>query len=321
MPHSKPYHLLIVDDEHANLDLLARRLRIKGFTISTADSADNAKNTIALSMPDLILLDVLMPATSGLEFLHHLRANPQTQTTPIIMVSALDNTDDIVQAIQSGANDYVTKPINLPVLLARIETQLRFAGLIQQLETQMRILSNLAAFDQLTETYNRRSMDDALQGAVERSIRYGHDLSLLIVDLDLFKQINDTHGHQAGDLVLQELARRIKSELRATDILCRFGGDEFVCILIETNLTAAAATANRLCNAIAGQPFQIPQGPLNLGISVGVTSAEGKSSLNAQRLLAEADQALYQAKRAGRNRMAVFDDPAQLSQPLADTQP
>ncbi|MBI3269484.1 MAG: diguanylate cyclase [Planctomycetes bacterium] len=299
----KAYRILAVDDEAGNLDLLRRRLSRQGYEVPIASSASEAAAEIADRMPDMVLLDINMPEVSGLDFLKQLRASPKTLLLPVIMVSALTDTDSIVTAIQDGANDYVTKPINLPVLLARMETHLKMAALVQHLETQTQILSKLAALDYLTGIYNRRSMFDALEVELNRCRRSGRRLSVLMLDLDHFKRINDSHGHPAGDLVLREFASRAKQALRSTDILCRYGGEEFCVILPETETASALAAAERIRQAIGARSFMLESDEVTVTVSVGVASVPPEFEGELTELLERADKALYRAKQGGRNRV------------------
>ena len=160
---TRAYHALIVDDEPGNLDMLRARLLRHGYEVSMAASAAEAEAVVSRRVPDIILLDIRMPDVTGLDYLRLLRGSPQTLRLPVIMVSGLGDTENIVTAIRGGANDYVTKPINLPVLLARMETHLKMAALLMHLEAQTQILGKLAALDHLTGVYNRRSLFDVLE--------------------------------------------------------------------------------------------------------------------------------------------------------------
>ncbi|MBI3736414.1 diguanylate cyclase, partial [Candidatus Sumerlaeota bacterium] len=221
------YHVMVVDDEPENLELLERRLSRVGYDVSTASSAREALGNIEERQPDIILLDITMPDVSGRQMLLILRKTTQTHTLPVIMVSGLGDSENIAGALREGANDYVTKPIDMDILLARMETHLRLGATIRQLETQKELLQRLAAYDELTGVYNRRSMFDALDSQFGVSRRMNRSFSILMIDLDNFKSINDSHGHAAGDEVLKGFCNRMKNLLRSMDILSRYGGEEF----------------------------------------------------------------------------------------------
>ncbi|MCU0291104.1 MAG: diguanylate cyclase [Thermoanaerobaculaceae bacterium] len=299
-------HVLVVDDEPANRDLLCRRLQRAGYGTSSAASAEEAWRLIGERLPSLVLLDVCMPGVSGLDLLARLRGQTSTRLLPIIMVTSMSDSSDVVNAIQGGANDYVTKPIDLPVLLARMETHLRMASLVTQLESQGRILAHLAAFDDLTGLYNRRSVGAAIQAGCQRAQERHHPLALLMLDLDHFKEVNDRHGHAVGDAVLKELAARLAAAVRDSDVVGRHGGEEFVVMLPDTDARAALAVAERIRGAIGGTPFACNSGPIPVTVSIGASALAAGESVVPCQLLEEADRALYEAKRAGRDRVVLF---------------
>ncbi len=302
---NKFYNVLMVDDEPAALELLSRRVSRHGYEVTRALSADEASDAVAVRVPDIILLDMNMPGVSGLELLRRLRRGPWTQTVPVIMVSAMDDTESIVTALKAGANDYVTKPIDMNILLARMETQLRLTALLMKMETQTQILSRLAAYDELTGVYNRRSLFDALEAEFSRTRRSGHHLSVLMVDVDFFKRINDTHGHLVGDEALKSLAGRLLRALRAIDVLGRYGGEEFCAVLPETNVEGSLRTAERVRHAISESPFSLAGADLDIPITISIGAATtipggGESPTE---LIMMADRALLEAKRTGRDRV------------------
>lgn len=299
-------HVLVVDDEPANRDVLSRRLQRAGYGTSTAASAEEAWERIEERMPAMVLLDVCMPHVSGIDLLRRLRAQPATRLLPVIMVTSLSDSGDVVTAINAGANDYVTKPIDLPVLLARMATHLKMASLVAQLESQTRILAHLAAFDELTGIYNRRSIDAALASGCQRAAEQRRPVTVLMLDLDRFKEVNDLYGHAAGDAVLREFARRLVATVRDTDIVGRYGGEEFAVLLPSTNVDAGVAVAERIRAATAACPFEVNSGPLRVTVSIGASTHPGTEDTTCTVLLQQADHALYQAKQAGRNCVVLF---------------
>ncbi len=299
--------LLIIDDEPMNTDILCRRLTTRGYKTIAAHSAEEGWSQLESEDVDVLLLDVNMPVVNGLEFLDRLRGDERTKTVPVIMVSALADTEHIVRGLQRGANDYVTKPVNMPILLARIETQLKIASLVNELESQMEVLATLATHDELTGVLNRRAMIRALEHDLARSRRYKHPLSVLMVDVDYFKRINDELGHAAGDHVLREFAIELGRTLRVTDTLCRYGGEEFCVILAETDEAQALLVAEHLRKRLSRAQFSFEQSHMRLTASIGVSTYRFSEDTESLQLLEKADKALYQAKRNGRNRVEVYE--------------
>jgi diguanylate cyclase (GGDEF)-like protein len=303
----KRYRVLMVEDSRVSLEVYSQRLERRGYQLTTAISAEEARAALENGVPDLILLDVFMPKVSGFDLLRELRAASGTATTPIILISALSDTQHIVEGLELGANDYVTKPIVMPILTARMEALLRSSELVRRLEVQTELLSKLAAFDDLTGSYNRRSMFHHLEAELSRSRRYGRSLSVLMADIDHFKRVNDQHGHRVGDEALRWVASSLQGELRSMDFLCRYGGEEFCAILPETNEPGATRAAERLRCALERQPFQSEGVSLPITISIGGASWTPHEREEVPDLLARADRALLEAKRAGRNQVRIAD--------------
>jgi len=298
----------MVEDSRVSLEVYAQRLERRGYQVATAISAEEARAELELGVPDLILLDVFMPKVSGFEFVRELRADPKTSRVPIILISALSDTQHIVEGLELGANDYVTKPIVMPILTARMEALLRSSELVRRLEVQTELLSKLAAFDDLTGVYNRRSMFHHLEAELSRCRRYGRSLGILMVDIDHFKRVNDEHGHLVGDQALRWVATTLQNELRSMDFLCRYGGEEFCAILPETNRPGVLRAGERLRVAIERTLFSQNDIQLSLSISAGGASWAAEESNDIPDLLARADAALLEAKRNGRNQVRVSSE-------------
>jgi len=298
----------MVEDSRVSLEVYAQRLEKRGYQVATAISAEEARAELEAGVPDLILLDVFMPKVSGFEFLRELRGDPKTSRVPIILISALSDTQHIVEGLELGANDYVTKPIVMPILTARMEALLRSSELVRRLEVQTELLSKLAAFDDLTGVYNRRSMFHHLEAELSRCRRYGRSLGILMVDIDHFKRVNDEHGHLVGDQALRWVATTLQNELRSMDFLCRYGGEEFCAILPETNRPGVARAGERLRAAIERTLFTQDEVQLSLSISLGGASWAADESNDIPDLLARADAALLEAKRNGRNQVRVSNE-------------
>jgi len=301
----KRFRILMVEDSRVSLEVYAQRLERRGYQVATAISAEEARVELEAGLPDLILLDVFMPKVSGFDYVRELRADPKTARIPIILISALSDTQHIVEGLEVGANDYVTKPIVMPILTARMEALLRSSELVRRLEVQTELLSKLAAFDDLTGVYNRRSMFHHLEAELSRCRRYGRSLGVLMVDIDHFKRVNDEHGHLVGDQALRWVAGTLQNELRSMDFLCRYGGEEFCAILPETNRAGVARAGERLRVAIERNMFDVEGAPMSMSVSVGGASWASDESQEFPDLLARADTALLEAKRSGRNQVRV----------------
>jgi two-component system, cell cycle response regulator len=295
----------MVEDSRVSLAVYANRLEKRGYAVATAASVEEARQELEAAQPDIILLDVFMPKESGFDLLRELRSTPRTSTVPVIVISALTDTKHIVEGLDLGANDYVTKPIVMPVLTARMEGLLRSAELVRRLEVQTELLSKLAAFDDLTGAYNRRSMFHHLEAELARCKRYSRSLSILMLDIDHFKRVNDQYGHLVGDEALRWVVTTLRAELRAMDLMCRYGGEEFCAILPETNETGGGRAAERLRSAIERSGFTHQSLVVPLTVSIGVASWSYTTTPDVPDLLGQADEALLEAKRAGRNQVRL----------------
>jgi diguanylate cyclase (GGDEF)-like protein len=298
MTHT-PATLLIVDDEAMNRDALSRRLTRTGYTVLTAGNGADALALVNSHRVDAVLLDVMMPGMSGLDTLRHLREARSVSDLPVIMVTARDGSDDVVEALDLGANDYVTKPIDYAVALARIRAQV----------TARRA-------DPLTALPNRVLFLERLNRLLQRSrIPGGRPFSVFFLDIDRFKIINDSMGHAAGDELLVGVARRLEKALRASDgfyrvdgdlTLARMGGDEFT-ILLDGVGTAeqARAIAERLRSVIV-EPFELHGREVVTSVSIGIVVSADRYQ-TAEEMVRDADTAMYRAKELGKSRCEVFD--------------
>ena len=208
-----------------------------------------------------------------------------------------------MRGLEIGINDYLIRPIDKNELLARVRTQVRKKRYTEKLRDNVQLSIEMAITDVLTGLHNRRYMESHLATLVEQANARGKPLTLLILDIDFFKSINDTYGHDAGDDVLREFAHRLKKSIRGIDLACRYGGEEFVVVMPDTDMTVAAMVAERLRRRIASEPFKIAQGDKSVTISIGI-AALGAEDTPAQ-VLKRADQALYRAKHEGRNRVVA----------------
>ncbi|MDH3284099.1 MAG: diguanylate cyclase [Acidobacteriota bacterium] len=281
------------------------------------DEAANGRDGLSIARrrpPDVILLDLVLPDGDGTEIAKTLREDPQLATVPLVVLSARRTQESKLAAFEAGADDYVVKPFSLAEIDARIRANLRKRELYERLELmnlELRLanerLSELATTDALTGLCNVRHLRERLRDEYLRAERYETTLALVMIDLDGFKAVNDTHGHAAGDRLLSQLAQRMKAQARATDVVARYGGDEFAILLPHTSLAEAVQFAERLCDRVARAPLRLSDGsPSAVGLSCGVAAwPECRDIELFDELLGRADEALYRAKREGGGAVAA----------------
>ena len=300
--------ILVVDDSHDNVEIISTRLRFRGYVVEEAGRGEQALELVHTNPPDLILLDVMLPDLDGYEISRRIKTDVSLPFIPIILVTARDSTQDKVAGLDAGADDYLTKPINFPELEARVRSMLRIKRLQDELEEKNRELEQLSISDGLTGLYNHRHIQELLEEEFERANRSGDPISVVMLDLDRFKNVNDTHGHQIGDAVLVEMSEILRRTAREVDRLGRYGGEEFIVVLPETGIEEAEVFAERIRDAVQKHPFAQSKGdPLSMTVSAGVAEYPHPSVNNPYELVKNADQALYQAKGSGRNRVIRGD--------------
>lgn len=306
--------ILVVDDHEDNVEVLRARLESRGYDVEGASGGQEALDAVNRRVPDMILLDVMMPDMDGLEVVRRLKANKDLPFIPVIMQTALDSTERMVAGLEAGADDYVAKPINFAELEARVKSLLRIKKLQEDLAERERQLSemndkllHISLTDGLTGVDNRRSLEDRLHEMYEHSLRLHEPISVVMCDIDHFKMVNDTHGHAAGDEVLKQFAGLLKHAAREIDRVGRYGGEEFLLLLPGTVLDAAVTFAERLRESVDSHTFSFEGGTLMKTVSCGVASFPHPRVSGRDALLKAADDALYVAKEAGRNRVVRFD--------------
>jgi two-component system cell cycle response regulator len=307
--------ILLVDDDWAALFLLKTLLEQSGNTVLTAGNGVEALRLVEEFIPQLIITDWVMPEMDGIEFCKALRRNPAWCNIHVFILTSLESTDRLVEAFEAGVDDYLTKPINSRVLAARLSAGQRVVQLQEELEYDRQQLRDfavelaasnerlqlLALTDVLTGLHNRRYANEYLERLWALAERSGRPLSCLILDIDRFKQINDTYGHKMGDDALKQVATVLRASARIEDEVCRFGGEEFLLICPDTPAEQAYLYAERLRQNVASSRFNGPDGKeFNLTISIGIAS-KSPALLNTEMLLQLADKRLYAAKRNGRN--------------------
>jgi diguanylate cyclase (GGDEF)-like protein len=302
--------ILVVDDHPDNVEIIQARLMSRGFEVDTAPNGQEALDHVQADPPHLILLDVMMPLMDGYEVARRIKNDEALPFIPIILVTARDSTQDKVEGLDAGADDYLTKPINFPELEARVRSMLRIKRLQDELDQKNRELEvankrlrRLSITDGLTELFNHRHMHELLHEEFERTKRSQEPLALVMLDLDRFKQINDTHGHPTGDVILYETARIVRESAREIDMVGRYGGEEFIAILPGTDEEAAAQFAERVRLAVSEHVFRDEAIEVRMTVSCGVASFPGPGVDHPETLIKRADEALYSAKHSGRNRV------------------
>lgn len=307
--------ILVVDDTPGNLHILFDALTQAGYEVRCVKSGAMALIGVEVEQPDLILLDIRMPGMNGYDVCQQLKANSLTSEIPIIFLSALGEPLDKVRAFQMGGADYITKPFQFEEVLVRVRHQLMIRNLqkqrkelIEALERANHELRRLAILDELTQIANRRHFDYYLAQEWKRLARDRCPLSLIMADIDHFKQFNDWWGHLAGDRCLQQVARTIANTIkRPADLAARYGGEEFAILLPNTDLNGALQVAEAVRLAVEELIItDVPQHPRQrLTLSLGIATMIPSPNESFQRLVAVADRALYKAKAEGRNRVCV----------------
>jgi len=297
--HKQPV-ILAVDDSPFLHRILERRLKDIRAKIIMAESGRDAIELARSGKPDLILLDLGLPDMSGFEVLSTLKNDPETMRLPVILLTASDSSEDKVLGFELGAVDYVTKPFDTAELQARVRSTLRTQHLVK-------ILEQKAQVDALTGLWNRAHLDQSLQSCIETAIRYDQPLTLTMCDIDHFKQINDTFGHTVGDIVLERFAQILTETSSQSDLVCRYGGEEFLIIQPMTKWSDAVRVAERFREAIEAESWASIQESLIVTASFGTTCLAILPEQTMEHLIEAADRALYHAKQTGRNRVSAYD--------------
>jgi len=301
--------VLVLDDNDVDAKTVVETLGQDDDIVIATDTVESMLDYAMKRDFDLIIVNLNLREQDSLRLCSRLRSAERTRQIPILLVVEEDQVDRLAKGFDVGINDYLIKPIDRNELLARARTQIRrwrYHGRLR--ETYERSIE-MALTDSLTSLYNRRYLNAHVDGQIERMKVSEKGMSLMMFDIDYFKVINDTHGHAAGDEVLQELARRVTHNLRSFDTVARYGGEEFVIVMPDTEVSIACIVAERLRSDIASQPFSIsgPGESVNLTISIGVVPARmtGESTKD---LIQRADEALYHAKGTGRDRAVLWTD-------------
>jgi diguanylate cyclase (GGDEF)-like protein len=300
--------ILIVDDSEVVrtqvVDVL-RKVALFDHYHEAVDGIEGLKILNATAI-DVILCDLMMPNMDGFEFLAQVKGENGFKDIPVIILSGKGESILKIKGLENGASDYVTKPFDAGELIARITVQLSIKELQDDLRQTNKLLMELSITDYLTHLYNRRYMMDSLGMEFLRTIRKNGELCLVLMDIDHFKSVNDTYGHQQGDMVLAAVAEAVQVELRRYDLAARYGGEEFAMVLPETSLHDGLAVAERLRQAVAEMVFPAPLQNLTVTISQGIAALPSTDIDSVDVLIRAADEALYRAKQNGRNRVEMM---------------
>jgi diguanylate cyclase (GGDEF)-like protein len=302
-PSNHRSRILIVDDIAGNIQLLNMVLQ-EDYEVFFATNGEKAIDLCRTKMPDLIMLDIIMPGINGYEVCRRLKADPYTQDIPVIFVTSRDEVKDEAQGLNLGAIDFIHKPISPPLVKARVRNHLK-------MKHQADYLRRLSNIDGLTGLANRRYLDETLERLIRGRARTGQPLALIMLDIDYFKKFNDCYGHIAGDDCLQRVAKLLANAVvRPDDLVARYGGEEFALVLPDADIDGAAKIGANVIDSVRAAQIPNENSPIApyITISLGLAVINPDLTTTAAMLLTTADELLYQAKRDGRDRMCVSSD-------------
>lgn len=302
-PKNRP--ILVLDEDPETLELMMEPLRWEGYDVRGLTSPSEASEFLNYWKPQMIIVDPDFATTDGLEYLNSLHGH--LDTTSLIIVSSNSSTDRITQCLDLGASDYIVSPFIPLEFLARVRAQFRVLDSKDELLEANRRLMELIEIDDLTGLFNMRSIYQKLEFEMERGRRFSRPVTVVMIDMDKFKTVNDGHDHLFGSYILSEVGKIIKTSTRTVDIPARYGGDEFLIVLTETPLAGVELFCERLRKKVEQMTFT--QGPdtINLTLSIGFATTKENENLPPKELVRRADMALYEAKRRGRNQVVCFD--------------
>lgn len=309
-----PLSVLVIEDHPDQRDLLSIVLQREGYRVVTAANGIEALEKLETESIQIALSDIMMPKMDGFELIKRIRSNTALKSIYLILITARIQEGDRVRGLDLGADDYITKPFSFSELLARVRVGSRVVQYQQHLEYQTQV-------DSLTGLFNRRAFEKKIQEEFDRSARYHNPFSLLIMDVDNFKSVNDTYGHHGGDAVLVKLSETMREKTRKSDFPSRYGGEEFVLILPETDQENALQVAGKIHEAIRTQSFGTSTNPIAITVSIGVSSNSSAHYSDWRQMLNDADQALYVAKNSGKDRIEFHAPEKKTSATIANIQP
>lgn len=297
--------VMIVDDRTSSYERLTNMLKGE-HEVSVETKPSDALFHAAEGNYDLVIVSLGLQDYDALRLCSQIRSLERTRNVPILAVAEAEDNARMVRGLEIGVNDYLLRPVDKNELAARVRTQIRKKRYTERLRDNVQQSIEMAVTDGLTGLYNRRYMESHLGTLVEQAAARGKPLTALVLDIDYFKSVNDSYGHDAGDDVLREFAVRVRKSIRGIDLACRFGGEEFVIIMPETDMAVATIVAERLRRRMASEPFAVNGGKrsIEVTISIGIATLDAEDD-TAATILKRADQALYRAKRDGRNRVVA----------------
>lgn len=309
----KSSRILLVDDDPETVDLLTQWFRMDGYDVLSVNSGRKAIDLVRKSPPDLILLDLLLPDIGGVEVTRALRQDPISRHIPIVIMTARRNPEGKVEALGVGADDFIAKPFNFDELDATVRASLKKGGLYlaleranQELQEANRRLTRLTETDDRTRLYNDRYLRRRVEEEFKRSQRYDTNLSCMILDLDHFKEVNDTHGHECGNEILAAFGQILLANAREIDVVGRYGGEEFLILMPNTDGIQAAVLGERIRKATEENVFHFMEAQVRMTVSAGIGSFPTNRSVKDENdFLRTTDAALYQAKNRGRNKVIL----------------
>lgn len=301
---SNSFSILVAEDDPVSRRILEKTLTKSGMKVVTAENGREALELLEKTFFPIVITDWMMPELNGLEFCRRIRRMEWPGYIFIILLTARGEVDDIITGLDAGADDYLTKPFNQAELKARLRAGTRILSLYEK-------INKLSIIDPLTQCFDRGYLMENLTREIKRSIRYKNNLYIVMSDIDHFKNINDSYGHPAGDLVLKEFASLIMKNFRyEVDWLARYGGEEFIIVLPETGRDGAWQAAERFRKKVSEMIIPVKEEKIQITASFGISGFEGHNSganISANALIEEADKCLYQAKREGRNRVILSE--------------
>ncbi len=300
-------NVLLVDDTPANLDVLWKTLEADNYRVYIAKNGEQAIKMAFQIKPDLILLDIMMPGLDGFETCEQLKLNEETKNIPVIFITAKSDHEDIVRGFSLGGVDYVTKPFRQEEVCARVRTHLRLKKALEEKENLIEKLKISSKTDPLTNLLNRRGVTERIEIEMKRFERNKKCFSIILSDIDHFKNVNDTHGHEAGDQVLIEVGIIIKENCRKQDVASRWGGEEFLVKLPETDLEGGKLLAEKIRKEIELHDFIYQQQKIPVTMSFGI-SVFTENVKSIEDCIRQADNCLYKAKETGRNKVVIEED-------------
>ena len=296
--------VLLVDDRLASSDRIVASLR-GNQTVDVETNPQEALFRAAENPYDLIIVSLGLTNYDGLRLCSQLRSLERTRALPILTIADMEDRPKILRGLDLGVNDYLVRPIDRNELIARVRTQVRRKRYAESLRNNVEQAIEMAVVDALTGLHNRRYFDMHLSTLLDQAAQGAKPLSLLVLDIDFFKKINDTYGHDAGDEILRALAGRIRRAVRSVDLVCRLGGEEFVIVMPETSIDVAGRVAERVRRAVEAEPFNVKEGQMAVPVTISIGIADRGSDANPDFIYKSADKALYESKATGRNKVTL----------------